>query len=215
MDITLAIFDFDGTLADTGRTIIVAKQEAMALMGLEVADDATCASTIGLSAKKGFELLYPELPEERIDECVTVYRRIFEEKKLTIPPVLFPGAEATLSALKEKGIALTIASSRNTASLREFLDKLGLAGYFPYYLGGDDTELLKPNPHPVLKTLEELSVRPENTMVVGDMPFDIAMGINAGTYTCGVTYGNASRQQLLDAGAHFVIDRIEQLTDIL
>lgn len=215
MDITLAIFDFDGTLADTGRTIIVSKQEAMELMGLEVADDATCASTIGLSAKKGFELLYPGLSEERIDECVTVYRRIFEEKKLTIPPEIFPGVFETLTALKNRGITLTIASSRNTASLREFLDKLGLADYFPYYLGGDDTELLKPNPHPVFKTLEELSCSPENTLVVGDMPFDIVMGRNAGTYTCGVTYGNASRQQLLDAGADFVIDRMEQLTDIL
>ena len=41
------------------------------------------------------------------------------------------------------------------------------------------------------------------------------MGKGAGTYTCGVTYGNSDRDALLQAGADFIIDSIEELPGIL
>jgi len=143
MNITLAIFDFDGTIADTKGAIVAAKQEMMRKLGLEVLDEETCASTIGLSAKIGFRQLYPTLSEEMLDECVRVYRELFEEIKESIPPTIFPDVVDTLEWLKQHDIACTIATSRNTPSLREFLTKLELTSYFPYVLGGNDTALLK------------------------------------------------------------------------
>lgn len=215
MDIKLVIFDFDGTLVDTKKTIVVAKQETMKVMGLDIADEETCASTIGLSAKIGFKTLYPELSEQMLDLCVTKYRKIFEEKKKVIPPTVFPNVEEVLAAIEKKGIMRTIATSRNTASLNDFLAKLNIADYFPYVLGGDDTALLKPHPEPVIKTLKELSFEAEQTLVVGDMPFDIEMGKGAGTFACGVTYGNSKKDRLIKAGADFIIDNIKDLLDII
>lgn len=215
MNIKLVIFDFDGTIADTRKAIVIAKQETMKVLGLNVADEETCASTIGFSSKIGFRKIYPELSEQMLDLCVSTYRKIFDEKKKTIPPTLFPDVAEILALLKEKGILTTIASSRNNASLKEFLDKMNIAHFFPYMLGGEDTAFLKPNPEPVLKTLNDLSYKPEQTLVIGDMPMDVAMGRNAGTFTCGVTYGNSSRKQLLEAGADYVIDRIADLADII
>lgn len=215
MDIKLVIFDFDGTLIDTKKTIVAAKQETMRVMGLKIADEEACASTIGLSAKIGFKTMYPELSEQSLDLCVTTYRKLFEEKKKIIPPMVFPNVEEVLADIEKKGIMRTIATSRNTVSLNDFLVKLNLAGYFPYVLGGDDTAFLKPHPEPVIKTLKELSFEPKQTLVVGDMPFDIEMGKGAGTYTCGVTYGNSKMEQLIEAGADFIIDDIKDLPDLL
>ena len=214
MNIKLIIFDFDGTLADTNKLIVACKQETMRRLGLEVMDEKICASTIGLSAAIGFRQTYPDAPEETIEKCVTVYRALFEERKLTEPPELFPNVMNTLEALKEKGVICTIASSRNSQSLSGFLDTMGLKDYFPYVLGGDDTPLLKPNPDPVLRTLEDLGIAAENTLVIGDMPFDILMGKNAGAFTCGVTYGNADRKSLEEAGADFIFDSIEEILKI-
>lgn len=215
MDINLVIFDFDGTLVDTKKTIVVAKQETMRIMGLDIADEETCASTIGLSAKIGFRTLYPELSEHSLDLCVSTYRKLFEEKKKIIPPTVFPNVEEVLTTIEKKGIMRTIATSRNTASLIDFLTKLNLADYFPYVLGGDDTALLKPHPEPVIKTLKDLYFEAGQTLVIGDMPFDIEMGKSAGTYTCGVTYGNSTKSQLIEAGADFIIDDIKDLPNIL
>ena len=88
-------------------------------------------------------------------------------------------------------------------------------GYFDLLVASDDTILLKPNPDPVYKIQRDLSVPEKQMLVVGDMPFDIQMGKRAGTYTCGVTYGNSDRKELLDAGADFVIDQIGEMFEVL
>lgn len=211
MQIKLTIFDFDGTIADTREAIIIAKQETMRLHNLPVLDDAACAATIGYTAKAGFQRLYPHMP----DACTATYRRLFEEKKKTIPPKLFPGMVETLDALVAKGITCTIATARNQASCHEMLDGLGVKRYFSYILCGESTQNLKPHPEAVLKTLTDLGYKPEEAMVIGDMPMDIGMGKGAGVTTCGVTYGNASRETLIAAGAYYVIDEIGELLGIL
>ena len=53
------------------------------------------------------------------------------------------------------------------------------------------------------------------TLVVGDMAVDILMGANAGTRTCGVTWGNGTKEELENAGATFIIDRMSDLLIIL
>jgi len=212
MDFKLVIFDFDGTLADTRKLIVICKQETMRELGIRVLSEEECASTIGLSAATGFRQSYPDMSEEMIDKCVAQYRAKFEEKKLEIPPELFQGITETLEFLKKKGVICTIASARNSKSLKGFLSLMDIEKYFPYVLGGDDTELLKPHPEPVLKTLKDLDIRAEDTLVVGDMPYDVLMGKNAGTYACGVTYGNSSREELVSSGADYVVD---SMSDIL
>ena len=213
MDIKLAIFDFDGTIMDTREAIVLAKQETMRQMGLPVADEQACAGTIGLSGKIGFQKLFPELSDEMLELCMQNYRRAFDDIKEKVPPTLFPGVIDTLDKLKEQGIMLTIATSRNGKSLREFLDQMKIAKYFSYLVAAEDTSLLKPNPEPVIKTLKDLSYSPEQALVIGDMPYDIQMGKSAGVYTCGVTYGNSDRNELREAGADFIIDSISELID--
>ena len=215
MNIRLMIFDFDGTLADTRSLIVKSKQETMRRMGIKVLDEDTCAATIGLSARDAFLLNYPELSEMDIMKCVRIYRELFEEKKLSEPPELFSGVTETLNALKERGILCTVASSRHSESLKGFLKVMDIEKYFCYVLGSDDTERLKPNPDPVLKTLEKLEISAEETLVVGDMPFDILMGKNAGTLAAGVTYGNSDTDSLHASGADFVINTINELLEII
>ena len=184
-------------------------------MGVDVADEQTCASTIGMSAKIGFQKLCPELSEDMIDLCMKKYREIFDETKKVVPPVLFPNMVETLNELKKKGIVCTIATSRGHNSLVEFLESMNIAKFFSYILAAEDTTLLKPNAEPVKKTLIDLSCSLENTLVVGDMPFDIIMGKNAGVYTCGVTYGVSDKKSLLEAGADWIIDSISDLLEIV
>jgi phosphoglycolate phosphatase len=82
-----------------------------------------------------------------------------------------------------------------------------------YLIGVDDVEKAKPNPEPVLNTLKAMGFNANQTLVVGDMAVDILMGINAGTKTCGVTWGNGAREELEEAGADFIIDKIEDIVE--
>ena len=81
----------------------------------------------------------------------------------------------------------------------------------PYVLGAEDVARAKPHPDPVLQTLESFNCKPEDALVVGDTWYDIEMGRRAGVRTCGVTYGNGSREELMRAGADFLVDDFGEL----
>ena len=215
MQFKVVIFDFDGTLADTRKAIVIAKQDTMRSFGLKVFDEEACASTIGLTARAGFLKFYPDASDELLDQLVVSYRARFDELKTQMPPERFPGVDQVLFALKENGISRTIATARNKKSLYEFLSDWEMTDAFSYILAGEDTKRLKPYPDAVEKTLEDLSFRPEEALVVGDMPVDIQMGKSAGAFTCGVTYGNAKREDLEKAGADYIIDSMEELLAIV
>lgn len=68
MNIRLIIFDFDGTLGDTRRNIVMTLQQAMQEMHLPVIGEAQCAATIGLTLKNSFKTLFPQLTDEEAED---------------------------------------------------------------------------------------------------------------------------------------------------
>ena len=213
MTTKLIIFDFDGTLGDTRRNIVTTMQMTIREMQLPSRTEAECAATIGLPLAGCFKAMFPDIEEEIIPRCAETYRRIFNENLQNIKPEAFPGVVKTLKTLKEQGFALTIASSRSRNSLKELTHDMGIADYISYLIGADDVKEAKPKPEPVLKTLTAMHFDASETLVVGDMAVDILMGANAGTKTCGVTWGNGTREELKEAGADFIIDRMEELIE--
>ena len=214
MSIRLIIFDFDGTLGDTRRNIVTTMKMAINELQLPYRSEEECAATIGLPLAGCFRTLFPDIQEELIPRCAETYRRFFNENLKTIHPEAFPGVVETLSILHQKGFTLTIASSRSRNSLKELTRDMGIADYISYILGADDVKEAKPKPEPVLKTLADMHFNAGETLVVGDMAVDIQMGANAGTKTCGVTWGNGTKDELEDVGGTFIIDRIEDLIEI-
>ena len=209
----LIILDFDGTLADTRGLIVRTMQQTLLALGLESRTDEQCAAMIGLPLKQAFTDLMP-MTDEMGERCVETYRRIFNENNAAYTVPTFPNVLETLRQLSEEGYTLTIASSRSHRSLMEFVEDMHLNEVIPYVLGADDVTQAKPHPEPVLKTLEAFGCKPEDAMVVGDTWYDIEMGRRAGVRTCGVTYGNGTRQELTDAGADWLIDDFGELMSL-
>ena len=215
MNIRLIIFDFDGTLGDTRRNIVTTMQMTIAELGLPSRSDAECVSTIGLPLYGCFEVLFPDADKAIIQQCTDTYSRIFQENLRAIKPQTFPKVLETLSALKERGLTLAIASSRSHASLVELTQELGISSIISCLIGADDVEKAKPNPEPVHNVLAALGYKASETLVVGDMNVDILMGVNAGAKTCGVTYGNGTKKELEEAGANYIINSIDELIEIV
>ena len=207
----IIILDFDGTLADTASVIIQTMQATIRELGLPARTDEQCAAMIGL------RLI--EIPPVLFSECdldaelyAATYRRLFHIYNTEDAVVLYPGVMDTLTELKKRGFILTIASSRSHASLAEYIRNLGLSQFISYVLGADDVNKGKPAPEPVIRTLEKFGFKADEAIVVGDTVFDIKMGHNVGARSCGVTYGNGSRESL--AGADWIIDDFSKLLDI-
>ena len=203
--IKLIILDFDGTLADTRGLIVKTMQQTLKALGLESRTDEQCASMIGLPLKQAFTDLIP-MSDEMGGQCVETYRRIFNENNALYVIPTFPHVMETLYKLHEQGYILTIASSRSNRSLREFVNDMHLNDVIPYVVGAEDVTRAKPHPDPVLQTLENFHCTPDEAMVIGDTWYDIEMGKRAGVRTCGVTYGNGTREELIKAGADYLLD---------
>jgi len=202
----LLIFDFDGTLGDTKGLIVNAMHQAMRIYGWDFLPVAECESIIGLPLKEGFRKIYPDLDEEGLDGRCMEYREYFMENCMGIVPDAFPHVEDTLSELKARGIRMTIASSRHKSSLVQYLDGMHLLDYFELIIGPEDVAHGKPDPDPVLKTLEIMGCDADLALVVGDTSYDILMGVRAGVHTCGVSYGVGDENQLKEAGAEYIIN---------
>lgn len=208
----IIILDFDGTLGDTAAVIVKTMQATIKELGLPSRTDKECAAMIGLRLIEIPPALFPGCGVDG-DLYAATYRRLFHEFNTEGAVELYPHVMETLVELKERGYILTIASSRSHTSLAEYVENLKLSNIISYIIGAEDVINAKPDPEPVNRTLEKFGFKPEEAVVVGDTIFDIDMGRNAGTKTCGVTYGNGSRESLSDAD--WLIDDFKSLSELL
>lgn len=221
------IFDFDGTIGDSQSLIVKTLQDTMRARKLEVKSDEACAKTIGLRLDEAFVSLFGMSAEEGM-ECAATYREIFLDNKKTMIVQPFPHVIETLRELHRQGFILGMASSRNHCSLDGYVHQMQLENIFSSIVAGDDVEHVKPAPDMVFKALGEMlgmknpgaSAEGENikdvlteTLVVGDMNFDVDMAHHAGCKACAVTYGNGTREQL--ASAEFIIDDFAELLELV
>lgn len=201
----IIILDFDGTLGDTQTLIINTMQKTIKHLGLPPRSREQCKKMIGLPLKQTFTHLI-SMSDEMGDKCVEVYKKIFEIDNTHGVVPLFPHVLDTLKQLHEKGYTLTIASSRATQSLMEFVQHLNLKPYISLVISCEDVKNPKPQPDMVNKTLAITGHATEEAVVVGDARYDIMMGRNAGCTTIGVTYGNGTKEEMEEAGADYIID---------
>ena len=223
------IFDFDGTIGDSQALIVRTFQDTMRKMGREVKSAEECANTIGMRLSEAFSLLYNS-PIEDGEKCAQVYCDIFEENRANLGMKPFPHVIDTIKELHKRGFVLAVASSRGRESLLGFIHQMDLADCISSVVAQEDVVNVKPEPDMVFKALMEIAERkvskkdchvlPEDlkamlpdTLVIGDMTFDVDMAHNAGAKACAVTYGNGTRGQL--AGAEWIIDDFAELLDIV
>ena len=222
------IFDFDGTIGDSQSLIVKTLQDTMRARKLEVKSEEACAKTIGLRLDEAFVSLFGMSAEEGM-ECAATYREIFLENKKTMIVQPFPHVIETLRVLHRQGYILGMASSRNHCSLDGYVKQMQLEDIFSSIVAGDDVEHVKPAPDMVFRALGEMKEMKEmknpvtsaddvkdvldETLVVGDMNFDVDMAHHAGCKACAVTYGNGTRQQL--ASAEWIIDDFAELLEIV
>lgn len=211
----LVILDFDGTVGDTNELIIKTMLDTMADLGLETCTRNACNATIGLPLANSFRTLYPDLSDEQVTQCTEVYRAHFKQNQLRIPTPLFPHVRETLSALQERSILVSLASSRQHASLVRMVEVVEIQKYISFLIATDDVRNPKPEPDLVLKTLEHFGLQPEQALVVGDAPYDIRMGKSAGCRTIGVTYGNGTPEALISAGADRITDDFADILEYI
>jgi len=231
MTIRGILFDKDGTLLDFNATwvpinravaiVVAGGDEAMAnrlLIEGGQDDDAGIVKPGSLLAacntREIADAWTKLVPDHGHDDLVAVMDEIFQrEGAMTSVPV--KGLADTISALKQRGLALGIATSDSCAGAMATLEPFDVVPMFDFIAGYDSGHGTKPGPGMVLGFCEAAGLTPNEVLVVGDNLHDLEMGKSAGAgMVVGVLSGTSATDDLVPL-ADVVIDDISAIAALL
>lgn len=207
------LFDFDGTLVDTAPGIVCTMQKTFKAMNLPVPSEEAIKQTIGLKLNEAVKIL-SGLDDRIAQKGADTYRELFmkfEFSKINV----FPNVKETLTKLQNRGIRMAICTSRGLNSLNIIMSANNLTDYFADIITASANLPTKPAPDMVYWLLNQMNLKADEVLVIGDTIFDIEMGNNAGCKTIAVTYGNHSRQLLSTSHPTHIIDKFDELLEIV
>ncbi len=179
------IFDLDGTLIDTQRSVLETWQKTLkrfvpdrdfSMEQLQV--------VLGITTEKALEKLKVNVPDDFENQWAALYR----ESARSIS--FFDGVPEMLKGLKKKGCALGVVSSRSRQEYQDYFTGFGLDPLCSALVLKEDTQKHKPDAQPIVKYLELTKADPAQCIYIGDMPTDVECAKNA-----GIASGLAAWQQ--------------------
>ncbi len=202
------LFDLDGTLVDSIELIVAAALNAFAGRPGPSPTEEEIRRTIGRPLTTQFG---PWLTgEDDLPFLVNRYREYQVENHDRLTSA-YPGIPEALAALDDAGCVMGIVTSKIGFMARRTLEHVGLEHYMRVLIASDSLDLHKPDPAPVLLAMERLGADPPDTIFVGDSPYDIAAGRDAGVRAVGVAWGAFPVATLREAGAREILDHPGEL----
>ncbi len=212
MPIRAALFDFDGTLADSFEAITSSTNHVRERYGLPAVTEEVVREYVGLGLPNLMQTMVPTAPTE---EAVAAYREHHPSVMLTGTRLL-PGVGETLRELHRRGLRMAVCSNKAVAFTKDLVRSLQIADYFAAVLGPDDVAgRPKPDPAMLLEGLTRLEVSSEESVYVGDMWIDVQAGRAAKIPTWLVLGGAVGQQSATDAGPEKVLARFSELRELL
>lgn len=202
------LFDLDGTLLDTTDLINASFEYTLdKVLGIPVPWERLHQ----FWGRPLFEQMRL-FSEDRAEEMLAIYREHNAEHHDELAKVT-PGARETLEALQRAGKTIAVVTSKSVPMAWRGLRLFGLDGYIQTLVGAEDTTLHKPNPDPVLLALDKLNMKPEDSMMIGDSPYDIEAGLGAGTRTAGLEWTIFPKKSFHGREPHIWLKRLQDLVE--
>jgi phosphoglycolate phosphatase len=171
----VAVFDLDGTLADTSADLIAAANGALAEAGIgarldPIADAATAFAGGRAMLRAGMARL-GAVSEAEVDR---LFPRLVElyAMDLAIHTRLYDGAEAALDRLAADGWTLAVCTNKPVRLAGLLLEALKVHHRFAVLLGADSLAFRKPDPRHLLETIARAGGAPGRAVLVGDTVTD-------------------------------------------
>lgn len=215
--IKLCIFDLDGTLLDTVKTIAYYGNYALEKNGLPTAPIKEYNYFAGYGIKNLIinMLKYSNsYNEDNFNKVFNDYSTKYDNDVVGITTI-FDGLKEVLDKLKNRGIILTVISNKPDFATKKVIESLYGKDYFSFVSGQKEGIPLKPNPTSVLTLINDLGISKDDCVYIGDTMVDMQTGTNAGIKSIGVTWGFRDEKELTDNGATFIVNTPKELFDLI
>lgn len=212
-----AIFDLDGTVADTLESIAEACNKTLIRFGLSPLKIGRYRYFAGNGADTLIERTLRAAGDERLlhyEQVYEAYMEIFKQD-CTYKVKAFDGMKDVLDSVKMAGIKIAVVTNKPHDSAVKVVEYLFGSGYFDRILGAGKGFPKKPDPAGTLSVAAELNAGPAECLYVGDTNVDMQTGRNAGMYTAGVLWGFRSREELEENHAQAIVEKPEDILRLL
>ncbi len=188
----IAVFDLDGTLADTagdlvGTLNVILEREGLSPLPVRKARDMIGAGARAL-IQRGFEAAGKELTPAHLDELFRQFMAHYGEN-ICVRTRLYPGVAAALDRLEAAGFVLAVCTNKVEEHSVKLLRELGIGHRFAANCGRDTFAYFKPDPRHLTLTIEQAGGNPARAVMVGDSRTDIVTARNAGIPVVAVPFG--------------------------
>ena len=205
------LFDFDYTLADSSKGIVMCYRNVLERHGHTGISDEQIKRTIGKTLVDSFAILSGITDTDTLE----IYRKEYvkeADKYMTANTRLFPETAEVLTRLKAQGAKIGIISTKYRYRIMELLGHALPQGTIDLIVGGEDVQTPKPSPEGVFIALEKLHTEKASTLYIGDSIVDAETAQAAGTDFAGVLHGTTTREEL---AAYPHTDIMNDLTALL
>ena len=189
---TAAIFDLDGTLADTFALVFASWNEAMREpMGRQYSPEEIM-SRFGVPDP---DMIRRELPHEQHARAVEAYHEFYAARHEQMVRT-FDGVREMLDELSHRRVPMGLVTGKGLRTMNITLHTLGLDKHFGVTMGGDDVERQKPAPDALVLAARAIDVEPGDCAMIGDSPADISAGKAAGMLTVAAAWHAPYRERI-------------------
>ena len=226
------LFDKDGTLVDFARTwppafravaaelAEAAGEPALAgrllrIAGYDAGGALDPASVLACGTTEELVEIWTAQPElSAVPDVAERVDRVFMAFASRAPTVV-ADLGAVFARLRDRGLALGVATNDSTAAARAWVANLGVEHLLHFVLGAGSGHGEKPGPGLVYAFCAATRLSPAEVVVVGDAVHDLEMARAAGAgLAVGVLTGVTGRDGLAPLADH-VLDSIAELAAIL
>lgn len=212
--INTIIFDLDGTLLNTLEGLKNSTNFALKKFNCPEITLEQTRSFVGNGVRKLIERAIQNGEQNPdFEKCLNTFKEHYS-KTMYQKTVAYDGIEDMLTELKKRGVKTGVVSNKFDTAVKE-LCKNYFDGLIIVAIGESPDVRKKPAPDSVLKAMEILGAKPENTLYVGDSDVDIQTAKNTNLKSVGVTWGFRDRELLEEEGADFIINTPCELLELI
>ena len=182
------LFDFDGTIIDSGPGILRCVREVITRLGYDMPQEEVLRKFVGPPLIQIFRDTFG-LTQQEAGDVVELYRELYSSTNAIMEADVYPGVIDLLKNLNRAGVKVGIASIKREVSVKQTLKTFDMLRYFDAAAGASaggghaDKMLI------MQECIKRLGADAGETVMIGDSLYDAEAAENLGIDFCAALWG--------------------------